>query len=615
MRQKLSIRTDISRNEGINLANNLCRRVRELSDGRRLNRRFVKEHKLQILPGLYANDMNYHSFMDNLIRLLRGKEKPNRIKNGLYLHAPYITNVDKLKTDPASIRVPLHFGRNRFKVALSDEESKLLKKVVDILTRSATSNPGRITRDSSSGFPLFTNNLEVKKNHLRFVTNNLDVFMEHFKRRDRDRMLQEFKVLNVADTQIRKQHDSWKDGRPKFRDIIPFDVAFYGDGKNLTQDEICSISMERGLATCRTRVVCAMPGVINNLLTGVFEGFKKYMFSEYEETFTHRGGDDIVMKLNKYKYFIGVDIASFDSNAPENIIVDIINYLPLTDECKDLILDLLYCPWYCSDADGFGTKMISQNPFDVEYKTFKGMPSGIFFTTFINCVQVLFYKLVEYSRFRSRGLDYSEEDIIDILKHRADIGFLIMSDDGIDCFLDERVFNDVITKGFVNKFVDFEKEDEISFGGFQIFESDGNGLKYCHNILSYFEHLYLPEKGIDSFYRRRPIEGMLLRREVYADHPNFADYIAIESEAYYMTFKTSLASELQRWKSFDERNNIFENLPNLTGLSSKEKELLANPNKIHYKISEDEVRPEVLEVISSAIDSDVAEILRERFIK
>lgn len=613
MKQKREIKTGITRDEGIDYAKTLARRIRELSDGKRLNRRFVPEYKLQILPGLFSSDIHYKMFMDNLIRRLREKEQPNEVENGLFKNIPNVTNVDKLRTDPASIRVPLHFGRNRFTVPLSLEEDKLLKQVVNILTRSFKDNPGRITRDSSSGFPLFTNNLEVKQKHLEFIVENLDVFMDTFKRRQRDKMLSEFKVINVADTQIRKQHDSWKQGKPKFRDIIPFDVAFFGDGRNLTKDEIESLSITGGVATCRTRVVCAMPGVINNLLTGVFEGFKKYMFSEYEETFTHRGGENIVAKLKNFKNFVGVDITAFDSNAPENVIVRIIELLPLTDECKDLIFDLLYCPWYCSDADGFGTKMISQNPFDNDYRTFKGMPSGIFFTTFINCVQVFFYKLVEYSRFRTAGLSFSDEEIIEILKHRADIGFLIMSDDGIDCFKTDAVFNEIIQKGFVNRFVDFEREEEISFGGFQFYKKE-NGIGFCHNILSYFEHLYLPEKGLNSFYRRRPIEGMLLRREIYADHPLFNDYLKIEADAYYETFRSNLTDDIMRWKAFDQRDNgrfLFE----IEHLTNKEKELIASPNKIHYKIEEEEVRPEVLEIISASIDVRLVNILRGRFIK
>lgn len=611
--QKLDIKTGITRDDGIDFAKDLARRVRDLSNGRRLNRRFVPEYKLQILPGLYSTDTHYRMFITNLVRRLREKEKPNEVEFGLFKNIPNINNVEKLQTDPASIRVPLHFGRNRFKVPLTSDEDRLLRKVVSILTRSSKDNPGRITRDSSSGFPLFSNSLEVKQRHLEFIVQNLDVFMDTFKRRRRDKMLNEFKVINVADTQIRKQHDSWKEGKPKFRDIIPFDLAFFGEGRNLTRKEIEELSFNNGLATCRTRVVCAMPGVINNLLTGVFEGFKKYMFSEYEETFTHRGGNAIVNKLKSFSSFVGVDITAFDSNAPENVIVRIIEFLPLTDECKDLIFDLLYCPWYCSDADGFGTKMISQNPFDTNYKTFKGMPSGIFFTTFINCVQVFFYKLVEYSRFRAKGLDYSEDEIVEILKHRADIGFLIMSDDGIDCFKNDRVFNEIVQKGFKNRFVEFEQEREISFGGFQFYRKQ-DGIGFCHNILSYFEHLYLPEKGLDSFYRKRPIEGMMLRREVYADHPQFNEYLKIESEAYFETFKSSLADDVMRWRVFDKRDNgdfLFE----LEDLSDKEKELIASPNKIHYKIEEEEIRPEVLELISASIDVQLIEILRRRFIK
>lgn len=593
-------------NDAISNASNLNIAIKNKRLGTQNSRRWFERNRIEVLPTIYSDDIRLQQFISSVIKRCEDLGVSHS-SNGVYDGPPLLDDISKLNCDAGSIRLPLHYGRKRRNVPLDARDRSLLEKVVRLATREYDGNiAGIIAKGSNSGFPLFTTDDEIKHRHLAMFSENLDLFAELFKRRDRKKMLEYLGLVNVSTTQIRRQHDKFINGRPKYREVIDFKESFFGDAKPLSQEEVERISFVNGRATCRTRVVCAMPGLLNNAMSAIFEGFKDPFFKRFAKTLKHRGINDIVEKCNSFKYFIGVDIASFDSNAPENIILEIIEFLPVSDLCKEVIRDLLYNPWYLSDFNGRG--VITQDFEDRKYTTFKGMPSGIFFTTWINCVQVIFYKLVEYRRF-IKDIDSKVEEFVD---HKLPIGSLIMSDDGIDFFGEKLWYEDILRHGFENKYIEFEIEEAVSFLGVALYR-ENNKLRGCNKLTSYFEKLYLPENGVYTAYRPLPIKGMRERRNIYNNHPLFLEIREIEEKSFYEAFKTRLGIMEDEWFKDELKRS-----PNLgfqhEVLSPIESEILLSPNKIHYKYSRDEVRPELLDIICRRIDLRIVDKLRTIFL-
>lgn len=587
-------------------ASDLNSSIRSIRIGNQNSRRWFSNNRLEILPDIYSDDIRLQTFIQLVIK--RCKELGNsETQNGVFVGPPKLDDIDKLNCDAGSIRLPLHYGRNRRTVKLDDRDRKLLHAVVRLATRDYDGNvAGIISKDSNSGFPYFSTNDEFKHKHLGMFSENLDLFRELFLKRDRENLLKYLGLVNVSTTQIRRQHDKFVDGRVKYREIIDFEQSFFKEGTPLDKDIVAQISMNGSRATCRTRVVCAMPGLLNNAMSAIFEGYKSPFFKTFARTLKHRGIPDIVKKCSAFKYFVGVDIASFDSNAPENIITEIIDVLPVNDLCKEVIYDLLYNPWYLSDFNG--KAVITESFRNKTYSTFKGMPSGIFFTTWINCVQVIFYKLVEYRRF----IPNIDDKIIEFLNHQLDVGSLLMSDDGIDFYNKKEYYDEIMKFGFENKYIDFELEDGISFLGVCLFRDSNDEIRGCNKLTSYFEKLYLPENGIYTRYRPLPIRGMRERRQIYSNHPEFLSIREIEEQCFYEAFKVRLGVMEDEW--YKSELELYKNMANLPNLSPVDVEVLASPSKIHYKYSTDEVSSEVLEFICRRVDMSVCDKLREAFI-
>lgn len=600
LRQLGDINTSILNAQALNAA------IRDKRLGNQNSRKWFSKNRIEVLPQIYSDDIRLQQFIGNVIKECELLGQSN-IENGIFNGAPLLDDISKLNCDAGSLRLPLHYGRKRRKVPLDSRDDKLLQKVVALATRRYDPTiAGIIAKESNSGFPYFTTDDHIKHKHIAMFSENLDLFAELFKRRDRKKLLSYLGVLNVSTTQIRRQHDKFVDGRPKYREIVDFEESFFGEAKPLEREVVDRISFVGGRATCRTRVVCAMPGLLNNAMSAVFEGFKDPFFKRFQKTLKHRGVDDIVAKCREFDYFIGVDISSFDSNAPENVITRIIELLPVNDLCKEVILDLLYNPWYLSDFNG--RAVITQSFEDKDYCTFKGMPSGIFFTTWINCVQVIFYKLVEYRRF-IKDIDNRIEEFLD---HNLEIGSLIMSDDGIDYFKDKIIYEDIIRHGFDNKYVEFEIEDAVSFLGVALYRDKGE-LKGCNKLTSYFEKLYLPENGVYTNYRPLPIKGMKERRMIYANHPLFSHIREIEEKCFYEAFKVRLSMMETEWLN-DEMRRSSLSVDQFNDLTPIEAEVLISPSKLHYKYANEDVRPELRDLICRRIDIEVVDRLRKIFL-
>lgn len=578
-------------------------------------RRLLRDDRsFEVFPGIYRDSIQFKSFLRALYEKMSNYFSGSIDHDGLFKSYPALSHeASHLRYMPGIGRPHLNFGRERNSIGITQELQTHVKLVVSVLLGSHTGKIGRITRHSMSGFPFFSNDHSFKLKHLDLLSQNLDLFSELYKKRDMEALLNKLGVSFVSNTQVRLQTDKFIDGYPKERPIQTFRNAYFEDDEFVKDERMFDSFFGR----CRTRVVCAMPGLINNMMSCVFEGFKDYMFSTYEKTFRHKGVSDVQSKIDRYKHVIGSDIVSFDNKAPEDLINLIIDCLPLSDLGKQIVKDLLYGPYFCGDGSGLQDMHISEDWRNKEYSTWKGMPSGIFFTTVINCIQVVVIKTWEFSRFYPELK--TENGLHRWLKHELDIASLIMSDDNQDLFNDDVVYDYYLNQeGYQNMLIPVEVEQGVSFLGIRSYRDSDNIVKYCQSPVTYLANQYIPEKQARSFYRPYPVLGLQLREEIFQSIPRFSDLKEIENQLWHdilgINREQYIAIHAKEELSILERENVelHNKMLNLTNI---EREVLVDPTKLHYKFSEEEISPIVISMIAERIPKDIFDRFCDLLIK
>lgn len=568
-------------------------------------RRLLRDDRsFEIFPGIHRDSIEYKSFLRALYERASGHFTGSIDYDGLFKGYPALPHeASHLRYMPGVGRPHLNFGRERNSIGISADLNDHVKLVVNVLLGQHTGKIGRITRHSMSGFPFFSNDHKFKLRHLDLLSQNLSLFTELYKKRDMENLLNKLGVSFVSNTQIRLQTDRFIDEMPKDRPVTTFRSAYFGEEEFVKDERM----FDNFFGRCRTRVVCAMPGLINNMMSCVFEGFKDYMFSTYEKTFRHKGITDVQEKIDRYKHVIGSDIVSFDNKAPEDLINLIIDYMPLSDLGRQIVKDLLYGPYFCGDGSGVQDAHISEDWRNKEYSTWKGMPSGIFFTTVINCIQVVVIKTWEFSRFYPELK--TENGLHRWLKHELNIASLIMSDDNQDLFNDDAIYDYYLNQeGYQNMLIPVEVEKGVSFLGIRSYRDEDNVIRYCQSPVTYLVNQYIPEKKARSFYRPYPVLGLQLREAIFQTIPGFNNLKEIENQLWHDILGISreqyIAIHAKEELSILERESaeLHDKMLNLTDV---EREVLVDPTKLHYKFSEEDVSPIVIGMIAERIPQDI----------
>lgn len=562
-------------------------------EGKRgMSRRFNTNAHFEVLPGIFADDVRFRSFIKDLHSNLC-KWSPSTIREDGFYEYPAVSNeADKLRTYPGSIRFPLDFGRKRNSIKLKDEHKLILKRLVDIIFSHGTEYTGFIKNNSNFGFPTFATDLEVKWKEILHVYSNIKLFKAlHEQRPEGWRKLAYDKLglMMLSNTQIRLQQDNWINGKPKERTITTFEEQYLGESPNIKS----KVMFNDFFATSRTRVVCAMPGLYNAILNTASARYKDGMFKSFPQTYITRGREDLLAKLSNFDKVMGVDVKSFDSNKPEDLILSRIDAYPLTDLGKLLIKDMYYCPWFVSDCDGKGSSFISGDPMCDQFDTWKGTPSGLWETSFGNNIDATFLYLVEMSYYIPNIIDMIPE----ILTHNADIGACIVGDDQLHLYRGKYnwVYDEIKRNGYRNEYIDLEQEEGVTFLGMCASKDEDDHVHIENNIMSYFIKIACPEKGSGSFYRKYPISGILDRDSTYV-HSYLDKAKGLWSQLWRRHFGSSWPSFINQYSSVEALN-----------LSNYEQQFLANPDIIHYKLTEQDIDPEIFKQVYTVFPKDISD--------
>lgn len=562
---------------------------------RSLGRTFSDYNKFKVIFDEYSISDTYQRYLTNLADILDKEIPVSEIDDGGILDQRAVnSDFSRLRTMPGSVRIPLSFNRpETFSNEVLNKNIRfwnIADEFISCFFKEHTGARGMISRDSSSGSPLFTNNLSLKHKHLSLISKNLDFLKRIYSNKDIDRQLlyEKLMVCNVATTQIRLQNDAWKNGKVKERKRVTFAENYLSDPLSLQVRESKDMYSEM-LARCRTRVVVAQPNILNNMLSTIFEGWREYVYKEYECTFKVRDPNAVCALFENHKYVIGVDIKEFDSNVPRDIYEGLISRFPVPEWVRNIIMDIILCPWFVSDADGKGTSLISESWLNGTYNTWKGNPSGIFMTSFINNLMAALFTYVEY-REELKGIS-----VHSFLKHQGNVKCIICGDDA--AHVSDTV--NLIERNFRNEYVIFEKEDGLKLLGILYYRAN-NRIDWCLDILSFYSKTFVPERPIDNSMRRFPYYGIMERIQLYQRCPAFSKSYELQNELWFNTYKFDFDRSI---KDLGNKDAIrLANLGIENSLSEQDIEILLDPNKIYYKFDIKDLNDQVVDELISRTD-------------
>lgn len=556
---------------------------------------------VEIYPGIYSNTKQYARFLIELQESLRDALPISSVNDGLFLGSPISSDFSKVKTLSGSIR-PLTYSPARdFE---SEKSHPDVLTMIGRLTRIMFYNDEdvdhpRVSNLSSSGAPLFQNSAESKIQHLNLVSQNISnvkSLLAHGKLRE---LCEKYGLVFLSTAQIRRQADSWKGDSPKPRKYVSFVSAYTGNGvRGFSEDELIVKVDGIRLGTCRTRVVNAYSGLINNIITSIIAPLRDTAERNFEYTFKHTTQENKIKKLEKFDFYIGLDATQYDANVKYDAVKEWLINLPVNDSFVEMVDLFMRAPFYSSEV-----QMCDGDVFDVRtFRHWRGLPSGIAFTSIVGKVNMVSHILVAVERALKRKL--LDAEIISILKGDFSLGILNMSDDTVIC--GERLFVKTVFKELTS-IMEVEEEKGLAFLGDLFFKDINSNLRAAHNLESYVVNWYVAERSINTKLRPYAMFGAKDRRKIFSDHPLFDKCDSIIKKVFRKHFNDDR-------DLLEERHMVY---PKSIGgaLSLNDIEVLTNYEKIFYKYGYSDLSPDVASLFVTSIPLEVSTKLRNAFRK
>ncbi len=445
---------------------------------------------------------------------------------------------------------------------------------------------------------------------------------------------------------------------PKDRWVATFEYAISGglSGKQIVsdktffQEELADFAPTEDLhvfdksVRTRRRTAWGGPAGINYSLMPIAQAVRANLYSKYPLSFHARDRSSTERELQSWDYVIMTDVEDHD--------------IAFYDEIFDLwaseLLNMGYAKWwvklfrtsfqlpvYVSSPGVNQGKTLLGDPFNPSLKP--GLSSGNAFTDLLgtgNMAPTYMIAQIEWtapwleSRFATQ--ESSDKFVHEYLSHREEISQKSKSDDAAllwrrnsDSLQHAIKWQELLTQdeshqpSVYNK-VSYEKGGAF-LGPLLLFDSSRRleSARMIGNIISMLTKMQLPEYSVNSKAKdrrgqKRGYPGLAWASldAVYGSAPMYREALELLETVWFRHFKFSfsryrerlfeddkrqLALDLQQAGQHDNSKLIVDSL------SPKELELLASPDKIHYKILPSEVRPEIVLMIMNGIPKAVVD--------
>lgn len=573
---------------------------------------------VMVYPGARSDDSDFLRLVERLARDLN--------REGIATDTSGLLGPDALPGDFNQLLTIAGYGMNPISVPpvdnnpireslglatsfVSDRDIEIFDNLVKLMFARSAPASVSIRREASTGAPDYVNDIEKKKDELRTALGDLNRFLQLI---EDDKFLELFIEFNspiVHTTGERTQADkvSMVDGRPvsKDREVNDEVAARSGltSGRRFPADKRCFKDGNEinGHFAGRRRTVFGTSFVPNYVLAAFCSSWRAVYLEDFSFTWKHRTPDEILGKLKRFNGIMGFDVKQFDQCVSDFMVERFVNRIAnYVDPRVAKLIRLMYkapyivpYPWIDGTSDEEFNPLFGADPFSISSFTMNlGLPSGIAINPDSGKLFMVWQYLVVLDRYFGNVIEVGIDTIL--RGEHPDYGMLNMGDDCVLMFNDEG-FRTWFNEGGYSKDQYFKLEEErpVSFLGNVPYRDDSGDLRIAPNVVSYLVNWLVPEVGIDHMKRRNFWAiGERERRIHYAQAPLYP----VIHESFERTFydiygvsPSSITSEAY------EQQRRYQNLSTWDAL------VLQNPDYLHYKVSDDMITPEILDIIVTSL--------------
>jgi len=579
----------------------------------------ITRNSVTLLPGMYSFDRPVLEFQRALSELLN-KEFPVDVDADGFTKTGIHTTFDRLRCpagyfmNPMSY-VPVDNANYRQELGLTtgitSKQKAIAEEVWALVFQYAKVSAVNVAKLSSGGMRRFSADTQWKLAFVEWLLEpvRFERMLDAVEREDWETLANDYETCYAMYLQKRGQVDQ----PGKERTVFDLEYALSGGNKGKPEAADKSVVIDGtkydDFSAIRARIVQAGPWVINCFLQMVATPLMKSLFDRFPSTFHVNTKEQIKAEVDG-RYVFCSDVTEYDRSMsvddiriPHDLMKNVFDERIVKASWR-----LYTSPYYSKPLDLGGKKGVwVGDPRDWTSQVIAGNRSGHALTSLMAKVN----KVIDTLAI----IDYMYPVIGKckwFLEGKGQIGMVNNGDDEIVW---------AYTRSDIERFKALRKD--LSKGRYSVSPETGQGfsglllVKQADTVYdpqpkmhTPFEKIWVPERSIGGVHRPFWPIGVIdrinnlvateqgqrawdLHMKLYREKlaPIYGDF---------MTMVTKAHSELP-----------------LRGdqLSTKDREFLEDPNKIHYKFTAEEISPEVLEMTTSKIPLSVVERFLTKYYK
>lgn len=565
------------------------------------------------------------SFLDDLVSTAN-KEMPVDVDEDLFTRTGVATDFSKLRCPAGYMQTPmsakvLDNSKIREELGLTQGYSSKQKSIANMVWHEVWSHcrPSNVNvpKASDGGMPRFSKDRQWKLDFALWKTQpgNYDKFLKLVERADVYALANEYECLYGMNIQKRLQLDEVH--KVRLSNDWSYAMSSGKSGQRNPTDKSVSITWNGvtrewpTFSAMRVRVIDAGPWSINCDLQIAATAAMRAMFHRFGRTFHVNTKEQIVNNVDG-RYIFCSDVSEYDQSMSRDALSPVFSvmreYYP---EGMARSAERLYqAPYYARPLELGGTQgRWAANPYDWNFSLNSGNRSGHAFTSLVAKVN----KVIETLFIIDHVYPVTKENLRLFLTGAMPMGVINNGDDEIIWALEKRdleKFKKVRSDRSAGHYV-VEPEMGQGYSGMVLVRPDPTSPHYVPTarLQTSIEKCYVPERSVGGFMRPYWAIGFYDRIDALHQSDNGRHLWDIHNHS----FKKHLEPHIGKLSSILDYAYKQHSL-DLHALTAVDREVLADPDKLHYKYGEEDVSASIINLLTTKIPKQYCEsFLKERY--
>lgn len=576
----------------------------------------------EVLPGIWSFDSDFLEFLGACVDEWNVKLPVDLNADG-FTRTGIHANFDKLRCPAGYMQTPMSYKlvdntlfRENLKLSAgySRRQREIAVMVWTAVWSRALPSAVNVPKASAGGMRRFTHSVQWKLDYVQWKTQpqRYDRFLRMVESADCYGLANDYEIVYGMYVQKRLQIDEF--GKIRYANDLEYALSGGAKGKRVETDKRVELfgRVWDGYSALRVRVIDAGPWAVNCDLQIVATAHMRAMFHDYPATFHINTPEQMTAAFNG-KFVYCSDVSEYDQSmskeALEVVFTTMREYYP---EGIVRSAERLYeAPYFAKPLSlgGADSRWIF-SPMEWDQKMNSGNRSGHAMTSLVAKVN----KVIETLFFFDLMYGVTAQNLGMWLKGQMPIGVVNNGDDEVVWAVSRR---DMIKFKALRSDIslghyDVKPEPGMGFSGRLLVLEDEDTLTYrpSTRLQTPIEKCYVPERSIGGLLRPFWPVGWLDR--IDALHATDAGKELWNIHNFY--YDRYLRAKHGSVPSLIERG--LRSLPMQThDLTMIEREVIVDPDKLHYKYTDDQIGAEVKALITSNIPATYAAGFLRRYYK